>query len=270
MKYVIVTGAFGGMGKAVVNKLVEEGFFVFALDRKTCDGFCHPNVLAIEVDLTDENSVLKAFEKVKSVTDNLFAILHFAGIYMLDSLVEIEDDKFQKIFDVNVFGAYRVNKAFLSLLGKGSRIVIATSELAPLNPLPFTGIYAITKSALSKYAYSLRMELQLLGIKVVELRPGAVKTDMLGASTTALDKFCDTTRLYKCNSKRFKNIVERVEAKNIEPQKIAIKTAKILSKKNPKLVYKINRNKLLLLLNVLPKKAQTKIIKKVLREKNQS
>ena len=105
----------------------------------------------------------------------------------------MEEKDYLSTFDVNVFGAYRINKTFLPLLKKGSRIVITTSELAPLDPLPFTGVYAITKSALEKYAYSLRMELQLLDIDVVVLRPGAVKTSMLGDSTTALDKFCKKT-----------------------------------------------------------------------------
>ena len=73
-----------------------------------------------------------------------------------------------------------------------------------LDPLPFTGIYAVTKAALDKYAYSLRMELQLLGIGVSVLRAGAVDTGMLGASTDALDRFYDSTRLYTCNAERFK------------------------------------------------------------------
>ena len=49
----------------------------------------------------------------------------------------------------------------MPLLKKGSKIIITTSELAPLDPVPFTGSYAVTKGALDKYAYSLRMELQL-------------------------------------------------------------------------------------------------------------
>ena len=76
----------------------------------------------------------------------------YAGVYMLDSLVEMETESFKKIFDINVNGVFLVNKIFLPLLKKDSRILITTSELAPLDPLPFTGIYAITKSALDKYA----------------------------------------------------------------------------------------------------------------------
>jgi short-subunit dehydrogenase len=153
----------------------------------------------------------------------------------------------------------------LPLLNKGSKIILTTSELAPLDPLPFTGIYAITKSALDKYAYSLKMELQLLGVSVSVIRAGAVSTSMIGASTTALDKFCSNTKIYTCNAKRFKKIVDSVEAKSIDPEKIALKTYKILLKKNPKFIYNVNRNKLLLLLNALPKRLQFAIIKKVLK-----
>ena len=192
MKYVLVTGAYGGMGKAVVQNLKEAGYFVFALDKRVEEA--EENVLPIQVDVTDEASIQTAFSLVKERTEELFAILHFAGIYMLDSLVEMDEKAFVSAFDVNVFGAFRINKTFLPLLHKGSRILLTTSELAPLQPLPFTGLYAVTISTLDKYAYALRMEVQLLGIDVVVLRTGAVKTDMFGVSTKALDKFCVQTK----------------------------------------------------------------------------
>ena len=87
---------------------------------------------------------------------------------------------------------------------------------------------------------------------------------MLGVSTRALDDFCDNSKLYSCNAKRFKGIVNSVEAKNVSPDKIAKVTLKAVNAKRPRFVYKINRNKLLLLLNILPQKLQTKIIKKIL------
>ena len=263
MKYVIVTGAYGGMGYAAVKALKDKGYFVFALDRSIKEA--EENVMPIQVDLTDTEAIVRAYGEVAKITDEIYAIVHFAGIYNLDSLVEMSEENFKRIFDINVFSAYRVNKVFLPLLKKGSRIVITTSELAPLDPLPFTGIYAITKSALDKYAYSLRMEVQLLGISVVVLRPGAVDTGMLGVSIAALDRFCDNTELYSCNAKRFKKIVEGVEAKNVKAEKIGKKTVKILGRKHPKLVYSVNRNPLLLLLNILPDRLATFIIKKILK-----
>lgn len=264
MKYVLVTGAYGGMGYKTVKLLVNQGFTVFALDKRVNPP--EENIIPIETDVTDITSVKCAFEKVSNITKELFAIVHFAGVYMLDSLIEMSEVDFDKIFKVNLYGAFYVNKIFLPLLNKGGKVLMTTSELAPLNPLPFTGVYAITKSALDKYAYSLKMELQLLDISVSVIRAGAVSTGMLGVSTSALDSFCEKTKLYECNAKRFKKIVNSVEAKCISSEKISFKVLKIVKSKKPKFIYAINRNKLLLLLNILPNKIQFWIIKKILEK----
>lgn len=260
---IVVTGAFGGMGFATCQLLQQKGYRVFALDKTIGQGT--DDIIPIQADLTDEQSVQNALEVVKQHTDELKGIIHFAGVYMLDSLVEMDSQQFEKIFQINLGGVYLVNKHFLPLLGQNSRIIITTSELASLDPLPFTGIYAVTKAALDKYAYSLRMELQLLGIKVSVLRAGAVTTDMLGASTTALDNFCQNTQLYTCNADRFKKIVDSVESRSIPPTKVAKKAFSILNKRNPRFAYAINRNPLLVMLNILPKGMQCWIIKQVLK-----
>ena len=150
MKYILITGAYGGMGYPTVKLLASKGFTVFALDKKVKER--EENILPIEVDVTDAESIKRAFDQVKSVTDELFAIVHFAGIYTLNSLIEIPDEEFERIFKINVFGAFYVNKIFKPLLKEGGRVVMTTSELAPLDPLPFTGLYAVTKGALDKYA----------------------------------------------------------------------------------------------------------------------
>lgn len=263
MQYVLVTGAYGGMGKAVTDELVKEGFGVFALDKAV--GSPKESVFPVQADITDAVSIENAYKAVTEVTNELYAVVHLAGTYTLNSLVEISEKDFTKIFDVNVFGAYRINKVFTPLIKRNGRIVITTSELAPLDPLPFTGLYAITKSALDKYAFSLAMEMQLLDVSVSVLRPGAVDTGMLDVSTTALDSFCKNTKLYKCNATKFKNVVDGVESKKIAPQKIAKKIAKILKSKRPKSVYSINRNPLLRLLNVLPIRMQRCAIRKILK-----
>ena len=263
VKDVLITGAYGGMGRATAELMAKQGYRVFALDRKV--GEARENIIPIEVDVSSEESVSAAAENVRKYTDSLCAIVHFAGVYMLDSLVEIDSESFRRIFEINLYGVYLINKAFLPLLSKGSRILITTSELAPLDPLPFTGIYAVSKGALDKYAYSLAMELQLLGISVSVLRAGAIDTGMLGVSTAALDRFCDKTELYTCNADRFKRIVDRVEARCVPPEKIAKKTLKILGKRKPAFAYSINRNPLLLLLNILPKRMQLWAIRLVLK-----
>lgn len=265
MKKVLVTGSSGGMGKAICELLLQKGYEVYGIDCKDAD--TANELHFINCDVTDMTSVEQAFDRVKTSAGKLDAIVHTAGIYDLDSLIEMEETRFSRIMEINVFGVYRINKVFAPLLGKGGRILITTSELAPLDPLPFTGIYAISKAALEKYADSLRMEVNLLGLSVSVIRPGAVKTSLLGDSTAALERFCEHTRLYPCNAVKFRKIVDSVEAKSVTPDAIAAIVLKALAARKPKYVYNINRNILLKLLNILPKHVQVSIIKGILKTK---
>lgn len=254
MKNVLVTGATGGMGKAICSMLNEKGYRVFGIDYN--EGEDYGNVKLFRCDITDTESIEKVYEEISSSVKELYAIVHTAGIYDLDSLIEMDEERFKRIFDINLFGVYRINKIFKPLLFTGSRIVITSSELAPLDPLPFTGIYGITKAALEKYAFSLRQETQLLGIPVSIIRPGAVKTGLLNASNVALDRFTANTKLYSCNAKKFHKIVDSVESRHVPAERIADLALAALEDKKPKFVYNINHNPLLKLLNAMPDKAQ--------------
>lgn len=260
---IVITGACGGMGYATTKLLKEKGYNIYAGDL-----FLNNKIEGVnyfELDVTSMDSCQSFFNFVKQECDTIYAIIHFAGIYNMNSLVEISEEEFIKIFNINVFGVYRLNKVFLPLLNNNSKVIITSSELAPLNPLPFTGLYGITKASVEKYAYSLRMELNLLDIKVSLIRPGAVKTGLLNDSTTSIDRFVNNTEIYPTMSRKFKKIVDSVQTKNIDPIKIAKISNKILKSKNPKYIYNINRNKLLRLLSILPKRFQVWVIKKILK-----
>lgn len=259
---ILVTGASGGMGFATCQLLSTLGYTVYGLDHRQPEGPFSFRFLT--ADVTDITQLETVVAHIKEEGGSIRAILHFAGMYDLNSLIEMPEEEFTRIFDINLFGVYRVNRLFLPLLEPRGRIIITTSELAPLDPLPFTGVYAVTKTALERYAYSLRMELQLLGFSVSVLRPGAVSTNLIGVSTNRLDSFCKTTELYSCNALRFRFIVDRVESHSIPPEKIAKLAERILGAKRPRYVYNINRNPLLRLLHLLPPSWQTGIIRLVL------
>ncbi len=266
MKTAIITGVSGGMGAATAGRLLAGGYRVFGLD--ICDGCNVPGVEYVRTDLTDTASVAAAFENVRASADKVDCIINMAGIYDLDSLVEISEERFIRIFDVNLFASYRVIKAFLPILSGDGRVIITSSELAPLVPLPFTGLYAVTKAAAEKYASSLRMELQLIGRSVTVIRPGAVDTALIGVSQERLNGFVRNTGLYNCNAERFRGITEKVEARKIPPERIAELVYRALRAKRPRYVYKINRNPLLIMLNMLPERAQSFIIRKILKRRD--
>ncbi|MBQ8201176.1 MAG: SDR family NAD(P)-dependent oxidoreductase [Clostridia bacterium] len=262
MKTILVTGASGGMGSAICRQLTEHGFRVYALDVKPLD---LPDVSSFVCDLRSETGTSTALAWLQEHQTRLDAIVHAAGIYDLDSLVEMDDERFRRIFEVNVFAACHVNRLFTPMMEPGSRIIFITSELAPLHPLPFTGVYAVTKKALEGVASSLRTELALRDITVSVIRPGAVQTPLLGDSTRALDRFCGNTVHYRVNAARFRRIVDGVESRSIPPEKVADNVYRALTSRRPRPVYNLNRNPLLLLLNALPKGLQQWVLVKILK-----
>ena len=255
----LITGACGGMGSAVRRRLEREGHRVWGID-------CAADGAVIAADITDPAQLQAAFERIEREAGALDGLIHTAGVYDLNSLAEMPEADFIRDFNVNLFGMFRVNRLFLPLLRERGRIVIVSSELAPLHPLPFTGVYAVTKTAVEQYAAALRMELQLLGHPVVVVRPGAVKTGMLPVSAGKLERFVAATKLYPCNAARFQRIVDRVEARSVAPERIAAVIGRALAVPRPRLVYCVNRNPLLLLLNALPKRMQLLIVRTILKE----
>ena len=264
-KAVLITGAAGGMGFAAAKRLLRSGYAVYGLDRRAPEPL--EGLEFLPADLTDPAAVRRAAGQLSERGVRLNGIVHMAGLYDLASLVEMEEADWDRIFQVNLYAAYRVDRAFLPLLAPGARILVTTSELAPLDPLPFTGVYAVTKAALDRYAAALRMELQLLGFRVIVLRPGAVDTPLLDVSTERLDAFCRNTAHYAPDAERFRRIVARVEARKIPPERVAELAARALESRRPRDVYAVNRNPLLLLLDALPARVRRALIRGLLKRR---
>jgi len=113
MKNVIITGSASGMGRATAEYLLKNGYRVFGLDINKTQEI--ENFEQILCDVSDIESVNNAYNIVKQKVDYVDAIINFAGIIMMNSLVEIPEEDFVKIFNVNVFGAvclFRVTCVF--------------------------------------------------------------------------------------------------------------------------------------------------------------
>ncbi|MBR0507318.1 MAG: SDR family NAD(P)-dependent oxidoreductase [Clostridia bacterium] len=265
MKTVLLIGAGGGMGSACARLFLHRGDRVLAVDRPGAQ--MTEGVIPLFADLTVPEQIENAFADAKAQVDSIDAVVYAAGVYDADSLVEIDEDRMRRIFDVNFFGAYRTLKTFLPLMKRNARIVIVTSELADLDPLPFTGLYGITKGTLDKYAFSLAMELQMLGMRVSVLRPGAVETALLGQSVSRIRSFTGRTALYPGVAAKFLRVTQRVESKSVSPERIAKKIERILSARRPRFSYAVNRNPLLRLYGVLPKRLKLFAIRTYLKTK---
>ena len=258
---VLITGVASGIGNSLANLFKDKGHFVYGLD---INEIVLENITSFKCDITNKDDLNKVKEYLLSKQIKLDMIINVAGIHKMVSLVESDYNQMKKLIDINLCGTMLVNNTFHSNLDTFGKIVIITSEVADFDPMPFNGLYNVSKTALESYAQALRQELNLLGQKVITIQPGAIETALSTNSMTDTQNLANQTILYKKQANKFLNIAKKFMGKPIKSDTLAKFIYKKVTKRNPKYTYKIHRNFGLVLLNILPKKLQCAIIKLLL------
>lgn len=262
MKHVLITGVSSGIGEKTKDIFLANGYFVIGLDIKETNET--NNFKFIKTNITNESDVLNVSNYLETNNIKLDTVINIAGIHKMSSLVEDDFNNLKKVIDINLLGPMLINNKLHKYLKPKGKILFITSEVAGLDPLPFNGLYSVSKIALENYAQALRQELNLLNQKVITIMPGAIETPLQEGSLKATSDLSDKTVLYKKQSKKFLKITKKFMGKPLKAEKLARKIYKITIKKRNKLTYKIHRNLGLVLLNLLPKRLQCMIIKKIL------
>ena len=262
---VLITGIASGIGRATADLFLEQGHTVFGIDRSPVPE--QEKLHSFAADITREAELLSVVQQLSHAGIRLDAIINIAGIHIMTSLVEGAWPRMQKTVEVNLSGTMLVNRVFHSFLREKGRILIVTSEVAGFDPVPFNGLYSVTKTALEAYAQALRQELNLLGQTVVTVRPGAVETPLSTGSVQATQALADSTVLYKDQARRFVRIANAFMGKPISPETLAKLIYKAATVRDPRLSYRKNANPGLVLLSWLPKRWQCAVIKWLLNTK---
>jgi NAD(P)-dependent dehydrogenase (short-subunit alcohol dehydrogenase family) len=178
MRHIIVFGAASGFGYALSVKLLDLGHQVYAIDR-VLEGMNPLKAKGAKVfvaDVTNDASIQQAIASIVGLTNHIHAVVNNVG-YGMYGPVERPIEDIVRQFDVNLFGYARVNNAVLPLFrAQRSGTVIMTASVVSHISTTGLGWYAATKHAVKAMAEALRMEVMDLGIHVVQIEPGPVKT----------------------------------------------------------------------------------------------
>ncbi len=179
MNRVIITGASRGIGKALAQKFLREGFFVLGTSINGVLDYSHKNLQAVQLDLLDSKSILDASKIVNSIEGSFDILINNAGALFDDGENEIVIDKLRKTLEVNLIGPIDFTQKILSKINNGGHIVNISSSAGSLEKVHHTNYpcYKVSKAGLNMFTVYLS---HLLKDKVTvsSVHPGRVKTEM--------------------------------------------------------------------------------------------
>lgn len=246
MQTAFITGANVGQANLLAKSLSSQGWRVFAgvLPGAPTDLQSSGNLTVVDQDVSSTESVQNSLEQVTQALDGdgIDLLLNVAGVANIAiGVVEaIDEEQFNRLLQINLFGQLRVVQAFLPLLRKnapGSRIANYSSGAIIANPVG-SGGYNMSKHAIHGMTLTLRHELAPLGIQVTSIVPGGVLTDM---TANAKEQVTRTWNMQPQNKRdvyepHLGNTVlnvlpEMVEKSGSTPDEALQGTLKILAKK---------------------------------------
>ncbi len=171
----IVTGAGSGIGLEVARKLNEQGAKVFGFDLRAGD--LQEVATFIECDISNPESVKKAFADFTSQSKTLDILINNAGIGAIGTVEQATEEEWQRVFNVNVFGTGRMSAAAMPLLKASQHgAIVNTCSLVATAGVPNRAVYGASKGAI--YALTLAMAVDGLadGVRVNCVNPGTADT----------------------------------------------------------------------------------------------
>lgn len=181
---VIVTGGAGVIGQAICRRLIQGGYTPVAADmEQAIDDFdSHADRLegavAVPMDVTSRQSIESAVASAVPEGETLFGLVNCAGILRDSFLGELDEDKLDLMFQVNIAGMARATDVAAPLMGDGSAIVNIGSLTGHFGRFKGASVYGATKAGIAAYTRYVAEELAPRGIRVNNVAPGVIRAPM--------------------------------------------------------------------------------------------
>jgi len=175
----VITGAAGGLGRALGAQLVAQGWRVWALDLPSpaVDGMKGERVTPLAVDLTDDAAVESAAAQILAADPAIDLVIHSAGVTHIRPFADSTADSHRRVMAINHFAAVALTAALLQAVRRARGVHLAISSVAGFAPLHHRTAYAASKHALEGFFKSLRSEEAAYGVACLIAAPSFVATN---------------------------------------------------------------------------------------------
>ena len=182
-KIAFITGSATGIGEAIVQKLLDEGWKVYAGYRSTSPNntswYNNKNAVAVKCDVTNKGDVEEAAKLIDQNDGKLDLLFNNAAYASNSGVIEAADmEDYRKTMEVNFWGPLNVLQACLHLIKKAKGKVVNTGSASVYLTIPMGSSYPVSKTALTTLTNHLRLEMAPFDVQVTTLHPGGVETPM--------------------------------------------------------------------------------------------
>src|SRR5271156_1092466 len=273
---IVVTGASTGMGAATARELARRGSHVLAGVRRDVDADAlrgdgiEPHIL----DITVESDVAAIAARVENDPQGLplRALINNAGVAINAPVEALPIAEWRRQFEVNLFGHVAMIQALMPSLLGSSGTVVNISSIGGKVALPTYSAYAGSKFALEGLSDSLRREVSRLGVSVVAIEPGAVKTEMAERGVATADRLkdgmtADQLQRYGELIDAMSNLARSFDKDGVSAERAAKGIAKAATASRPRTRYTIGRDAAILarLSRVVSDRALDRMVRLILR-----
>lgn len=272
---VVITGASSGIGAASVRKMASRGFHVLAGVRREddADALRGHNIEPVLLDITKADHVQALADRVERDPEErmLRALVNNAGIGANAPVEVFPLDAWRQLFEVNYFGHIAVTQKLLPALFRSKGRVVNISSVGGTIAMATYGPYGGAKFALEALSDSLRREVLPLGVDVVVIEPGAIKTKISGRAIATANKVAST--MTPEQRTRYGDLVQAVVSQAAEADENGLSAdaaadvvVKAVTVRKPRTRYGVGREASLIgFMRMLPDRIVDRILASVLR-----
>lgn len=192
MAIAVVSGGTKGIGKAICEKLLAEGFTVYTCARSVDPDFSHPNLKQLKADMSKKSEVLSFANKVLELENTLDILVNNVGVFVPGKITEEADGNFELQVNTNLASTYHLTRAMYKAVKKSDKpYIFNICSTASITPYMNGGSYCISKYAQLGLTKVLREELKEYKIKVSAVMPGATLTNSWANTDLPAERFID-------------------------------------------------------------------------------